>query len=56
LVGTRTYLYNPSLAKCEQITSLDKSLLVRGPFSGTIKPETMDEVEKAIQRGIGIII
>jgi mRNA interferase MazF len=34
-------LHKPSLAKCEQITTLDKSLLVRGPFSATIKPETI---------------
>lgn len=49
-------LHKLSLAKCEQITTLDKSFLVRSPVSGTIKPETMAEVEKAIQRAIGIII
>ena len=45
-----------SLAKCEQITTLDKSFLIRGPFSGTISLEKMTEVEKAIQRAIGIVI
>lgn len=45
-----------SSAKCEQITTLDKCFLVRGPFSGMIKTETMVEVEKAIQRAVGIII
>ena len=45
-----------SVAKCEQITTLDKSFLVRGPFSSTINPAKMSEVEKAIQRAIGIIL
>ena len=45
-----------SMAKCEQITTLDKSFLIRGPFSGSIRLEKMTEVEKAIQRAIGIVI
>ncbi len=45
-----------SMAKCEQITTLDKSFLSRGPFSGTISPIKMTEVERAIQRSIGIVI
>jgi len=45
-----------SMAKCEQITTLDKSFLLRGPFYGTISPLKMTEVEKAIQRAIGIVI
>lgn len=45
-----------SMAKCEQITTLHKSFLIRGPFSGTISPRKMTEVEKAIQRAIGIVI
>ncbi|MBW1700853.1 MAG: type II toxin-antitoxin system PemK/MazF family toxin [Deltaproteobacteria bacterium] len=45
-----------STAKCEQITTLDKSFLIRGTFSGTISPAKMAEVEKAIQRAIGIAI
>lgn len=45
-----------SMAKCEQITTLDKSFLIRGPFSGTISPIKMTEVEKAVQRTIGIVI
>jgi mRNA interferase MazF len=43
-----------SMAKCEQVTTLDKSFLIRGPFAGTIGPSLMREVEKAIQRAIGI--
>lgn len=45
-----------SMAKCEQITTLDKSFLIRGPFSETISPIKMTEVEKGIQRAIGIVI
>jgi len=45
-----------SIAKCEQITTLDKSFLIRGPFSGTISPGKMTEIEKAIQLSIGIVI
>jgi mRNA interferase MazF len=45
-----------SMAKCEQITTLDKSFLIRGPFSGTISPIKMTEVERAIKRVIGIVI
>lgn len=47
-------LRETSMAKCEQVTTLDKSFLVRGPFAGTISAGLMEEVEKAIQRAIGI--
>ena len=47
-------LHRTSMAKCEQITTLDKSLLIRGPFSGTISEAKIHEVEKAIMRAIGI--
>ena len=47
-------LKEPSMAKCEQVTTLDKSFLLRGPFAGTISPSLMQEIEKAIQRAIGI--
>lgn len=48
-------LDHPSMAKCEQITTLDKSFLLRGPFAGTISPAKMQEIEKAIQWAIGIL-
>ena len=48
-------LHQTSMAKCEQVTTIDKSFLIRGPFSGTISPMKMTEVEKAIQLAIGII-
>jgi mRNA interferase MazF len=47
-------LKEDSMAKCEQITTLDKSFLVRGPFAGTIRSVFMEEIEKAIQRALGI--
>ncbi len=49
-------LSRKSMAKCEQITTLDKSFLLKGPFSGAIDAEQMTKVEKAIQRAIGIVI
>ncbi len=47
-------LKQTSMAKCEQITTLDKSFLIRGPFAGAINLSLMEEIEKAIQRSIGI--
>lgn len=47
-------LRETSMAKCEQVTTLDRSFLIRGPFAGTIRPVLMGDVEKAIQRAIGI--
>lgn len=47
-------LKETSTAKCEQATTLDKSFLIRGPFAGIISLHLMREIEKAIQRAIGI--
>lgn len=44
-----------SMAKCEQITTLDKSFLIRGPFAGKVRANRMQEIEEAIKRSIGII-
>ena len=49
-------LDKPSMAKCEQITTIDKSLLIKGPFAGTVSPARIREIEKAIQRAIGIFL
>lgn len=49
-------LRETSMAKCEQVTTLDKSFLIRGPFAGTISLSLMEGVERAIQRAIGIAI
>ena len=43
-----------SMAKCEQVTTLDKSFLIRGPLAGAVSAALMRDVEKAIQRAIGI--
>jgi mRNA-degrading endonuclease toxin of MazEF toxin-antitoxin module len=48
-------LSKASMAKCEQVTTIDKSLLIRGPFAGKISNEKMKEIEKAIKIAIGII-
>lgn len=48
-------LSKTSVAKCEQVTTLDKSLLIRGPFAGKISNEKMQEIEKAIMIAIGVI-
>ncbi|MHB8481116.1 MAG: type II toxin-antitoxin system PemK/MazF family toxin [Nitrospiria bacterium] len=41
-------LKEKSMAKCEQITTLDKSFLLRGPFAGTISRNLMKDIEKII--------
>ncbi|MCZ7625538.1 MAG: type II toxin-antitoxin system PemK/MazF family toxin [Candidatus Methylomirabilis sp.] len=48
-------LQETSMARCEQVTTLDKALLLRGPFAGTISPSLMREIEQAIQIAIGIV-
>lgn len=45
-----------SMAKCEQLTTLDKDFLVRGPFAGKVSARILGEVERAIMRAIGIVI
>lgn len=42
-----------SMAKCEQITTLDKSLLLRGPFAGTVSKEILKQVHQAILNALG---
>jgi mRNA-degrading endonuclease toxin of MazEF toxin-antitoxin module len=49
-------LKETSMAKCEQVTTLDKSFLIRGSFAGTISPSLMREIERATQRAIGIVV
>ena len=48
-------LQETSTAKCEQVTTLDKAFLLRGPFAGTISPSLMRDIENAIQHAIGIV-
>lgn len=49
-------LNRDSMAKCEQVTTLDKSFLFKGPLGTAIRPVLMREVEKAILRAIGVPI
>lgn len=48
-------LSKTSMAKCEQITTIDKSFLIRGPFAGKVSEGKMKEIEKAIMIAIGVI-
>lgn len=48
-------LSKASMAKCEQVTTIDKSLLIRGPFAGKINDEKMKEIAKALIIAIGVI-
>ena len=44
------------MAKCEQVTTLDKSLLIRGPFAGKVSERIMREVEHGIMCAIGLVV
>ncbi len=48
-------LSKASVVKCEQVTTIDKALLIKGPFAGRISDEKMKEIEKAIMIAIGVI-
>lgn len=48
--------HHDSMAKCEQVTTLDKSLLVRGPLAGKVAERIMEQVERGIMRAIGLVI
>ncbi len=48
-------LSKTSMVKCEQLTTIDKNLLVRGPFADKISNEKMAQIEKAIMLSIGIL-
>ena len=48
-------LSKASMAKCEQATTIDKALLIRGPFAGKVSDEKMKNIEKAVMIAIGVI-
>jgi len=48
-------LVKASMAKCEQITTLDKSFLVKGPFAGKVSEDKLKEIEEAVKIAIGIL-
>ncbi len=47
-------LQRPSVAKCEQITTLRRDRLLPRPLGGGLSTARMVEVEKAIVRAIGV--
>jgi len=47
-------LDRPSVAKCEQITTLRRDRLAARPIGGNLGPGRMVEIEKAILRAIGV--
>jgi mRNA-degrading endonuclease toxin of MazEF toxin-antitoxin module len=47
-------LQQPSMAKCEQITTIRRDRLAPRPIGGNLAPGRMVEVEKAILRAIGV--
>jgi mRNA-degrading endonuclease toxin of MazEF toxin-antitoxin module len=49
-------LPRPSMAKCEQITTLRRDRLVPRPLGGNLAPPRMVEIEKAVLRAIGVAI
>lgn len=49
-------LHHASMAKCEQLTTLDKAFLLRGPFAGTVREATMTQIGRAILRAIGEVV
>jgi len=42
-----------SMAKCEQITCLDKGFLVRGPFGQALPAPLLNEVVRSLRRAVG---
>jgi mRNA interferase MazF len=43
-----------SVARCENVSYLHKSRLVRGPLAGTISAALMTDVERCLLRSLGI--
>lgn len=42
-----------SMAQCEQIVALDKSLLVQGPLAAPVPEPLLNEIVRAIRRAVG---
>lgn len=49
-------LSQDSMAKCEQVTTLDKRLLGRGPLGGHVPDNVLNDVVRGIRRGIGEVL
>jgi len=48
-------LSRASMAKCEQVTTIDKTFLIKGPFAGKISDKRMREIEKAALIALGVL-
>jgi mRNA interferase MazF len=46
----------PSVAKCEQITTLQKARLLPTALGGPLSAARMHEIEKAVLRAIGVMV
>lgn len=48
-------LPHTSVAKCDQITTVDKTLLVNGPLGGKINQKLMSDIHRGIKIALGEI-
>lgn len=48
--------HRDSMAKCEQITCLEKQFLVRGPLGQAVPGGLMEEVVRAVRRSVGEVL
>lgn len=46
-------LRQDSVARCEQVTTLDKQLLGRGPLGGAVPDAVLNDVVRGIRRAVG---
>lgn len=46
-------LRGPSIAFCEEVTTLDRDFLARGPLGKPVSPALVAEVMRAIRRALG---
>ena len=49
-------LSHDSLAFCEEITTVDRDFLSRGPLGGRVDGRMMDSMVRAVRRAIGEVI
>jgi mRNA-degrading endonuclease toxin of MazEF toxin-antitoxin module len=49
-------LRHDSMAKCEQITCLDKRFLVNGPLGRSVPEPLLDAIVRAIRRAVGELL
>lgn len=49
-------LRNDSVLFCEEITTIDRDFLHRGPLGPPLPPDMMERVTRAIRRAIGEVV